>query len=86
MNLWKTTAAPLRGGRERRMPTATLCLFATPTKKATGNTWNDSDSAAYKENNLARVPVERIVFVVDAVTRRNEPASAYRGAGNRNMI
>ncbi len=32
--------------------------------------WNDSDSAAYEENLLTKVPEERIVSTVEAVARR----------------
>ncbi len=39
-------------------------------EKATGNTWNDSDSAAYEENSLQRVPTEKIIPVLEAVARR----------------
>jgi hypothetical protein len=39
-------------------------------EKATGNAWNDSDSATYKENCLEEVPAEKIISTVDAVVRR----------------
>jgi hypothetical protein len=39
-------------------------------EKATGNIWSDSDSSAYGENGLEKVPVEKIVSALDAVTRR----------------
>jgi hypothetical protein len=39
-------------------------------ERATGNTWNDSDSSAYAENGLEEVPVEKILSALDVVARR----------------
>lgn len=39
-------------------------------EKITGNRWNKADSAIYAEHELDQVPVERIISVLDAVTRR----------------
>jgi hypothetical protein len=39
-------------------------------EKATGNRWNKSDSQAYKEHAIERVPAERIIPVLEAVVRR----------------
>jgi len=39
-------------------------------ERATGNRWKKSDSEAYKENGLQKVPAEKIISVLEAVTRR----------------
>jgi len=39
-------------------------------EKATGNRWNKSDSETYKGNGLNQVPVEKIVSVLESVSRR----------------
>jgi hypothetical protein len=39
-------------------------------EKATGNRWNKSDSEAYSENRIEKVPVDRIISTLEAVARR----------------
>jgi hypothetical protein len=39
-------------------------------ERATGNRWNRSDSEAYEENGLRRIPAEKIIPVLEAVARR----------------
>jgi|SRR5262245_45394782 len=39
-------------------------------EKATGNHWNKSDSEAYNENGIKKVPVNKIISVLEAVARR----------------
>lgn len=47
-----------------------LALVQVAYEKATGNKWNDSDSSAYEEHTLYKVPAEKIVSAVAAVARR----------------
>ena len=47
-----------------------LALVQVAYEKATGNRWNRSDSEAYVENGLRRIPAEKIILVLEAVTRR----------------
>src|SRR5438034_4642756 len=39
-------------------------------ERATGNRWNKSDSEAYNENGLKKVPAEKIICALEAVARR----------------
>ena len=39
-------------------------------KRATGDRWKKSDSEAYNENGLHRVPAEKIISALEAVARR----------------
>ena len=39
-------------------------------EKATGNRWKRSDSEAYEENGLRRIPTEKIIPVLEAVAKR----------------
>lgn len=39
-------------------------------EKATGNRWNKSDTAAFEENRLGRIAVDKIISVVETVTQR----------------
>jgi hypothetical protein len=39
-------------------------------ERLTGNRWNKADSASYAEHELDQVPAERILSVLEAVTRR----------------
>jgi hypothetical protein len=39
-------------------------------EKATGNRWKKSDSDAYEENGLKKLPVETIISAVEAVSKR----------------
>ena len=47
-----------------------LALVRATHEKVTGNRWGKSDSEAYDENGLEKVPVEKIISVLDAVCRR----------------
>jgi hypothetical protein len=47
-----------------------LALVQTAYEKATGNRWNRSDSEAYEENGLRRIPAEKIIPVLEAVAGR----------------
>jgi len=47
-----------------------LALVRAAYEKATGNRWNKSDSDAYEENDLGRVPAAKMISVLQAVTRR----------------
>ena len=39
-------------------------------EKATGNRWNQSDSEAYEQNSIAKVPPAKIISIVETVARR----------------
>src|SRR5439155_1838904 len=39
-------------------------------ERATGNRWKKSDSEAYKENGLEKIPAEKIISALEAVARR----------------
>jgi len=39
-------------------------------ERATGDRWKKSDSEAYNENSLQRVPAEKIISALEAVARR----------------
>jgi hypothetical protein len=61
------TAAP----RERHEnPDGDFARVRTAYENATGNLWNQSDSAAFQENGLDRIPVDKIISVLETVTRR----------------
>ena len=45
-------------------------LVRSAYERATGNRWNKSDSEAYEEKGLTRVPVEKIISTLEAVARR----------------
>ena len=47
-----------------------VALVRTAYEKATGNRWNKSDSEAYDENGIKRVPADKIISAIEAVTRR----------------
>ena len=47
-----------------------LALVRDAYERATGNTWNGSDSSTYADNGLEKVPIEKIVSVLNAVSRR----------------
>ncbi len=47
-----------------------FALVRAAYEKATGNRWTNSDSEAYDENEIGRVPVARIVSVLETVPRR----------------
>jgi len=54
----------------REKETANFLLVREAYEKATGNRWNQSDSDAYKQNNIANVPAAKIVSVLEPVVRR----------------
>jgi hypothetical protein len=54
----------------REKDTANFLLVREAYEKATGNRWNQSDSDAYKQNNIANVPAAKIVSVLETVVRR----------------
>ena len=39
-------------------------------ERATGNRWKKSDSEAYNENGLEKIPAETIISALEAVARR----------------
>jgi len=39
-------------------------------ENTTGNLWNESDSAAFQEIGLDKIPVDKIISVLETVTRR----------------
>jgi hypothetical protein len=39
-------------------------------EKATGNSWNTSDSEGYHQNGLDKVPTDRIIMAMETVVRR----------------
>src|SRR5688572_26139385 len=47
-----------------------LELVRAAYEKATGNRWTKSDSAAYDENGIRNVPIEKILSTLQAVVRR----------------
>ena len=47
-----------------------FALVRAAYEKATGNRWNKSDSEAYNENGIKKVPVDKIISVLEAVARR----------------
>jgi hypothetical protein len=54
----------------REKETANFLLVREAYEKATGNRWNQSDSEAYKKNNIGSVPANKIVSVLETVVRR----------------
>jgi hypothetical protein len=61
-------AAAPRGRRES--PDRHFSLVRAAYEKATGNRWKKSDSDAYDENELMRLPAETIISAVEAVAQR----------------
>jgi hypothetical protein len=47
-----------------------LFLVRAAYEKATGNRWNKSDSEAYHQNGIAKVPITKTLSVLEAVARR----------------
>src|SRR4030095_9406403 len=47
-----------------------FALVRAAYEKATGNRWNKSDSEAYNENGIKKVPVLKIISAIEAVTQR----------------
>ncbi len=47
-----------------------LTLVRDAYEKATGNRWNNSDFEAYVVNGLQKIPVEKIISVLEAVAQR----------------
>jgi hypothetical protein len=54
----------------REKETADFLLVREAYEKATGNRWNQSDSEAYLQNNIANLPATKIVSVLETVSRR----------------
>ena len=54
----------------REKETANFVLVREAYEKATGNRWNQSDSKAYKQNNIGSVPANKIASVIESVVRR----------------
>src|SRR5262245_13168008 len=46
-----------------------FALVRTAYERATGNRWNKSDSEAYNENGIEKVPVDKVISAVEAVAR-----------------
>jgi hypothetical protein len=69
-SLWKTTDARLRRERDRTLPTGILRSSAPRTRKPreTGGTSRIPKPTA--KNGIKRVPVEKIISVIEAVARR----------------
>ena len=62
-----SAAAP----RERHETAAEhFALVRDAYERATGNQWKKSDSAAYNENRLEKIPAEKIISALEAVTQR----------------
>ena len=47
-----------------------FALVRTAYEKATGNRWNKSDSEAYNENGIEKLPADKIISAMEAVARR----------------
>src|SRR4030095_9184932 len=47
-----------------------FALVRTAYEKATGNRWNKSDSEAYNENGIEKVPIDKVISALEAVVRR----------------
>ena len=47
-----------------------FALVRAAYERATGNRWKKSDSEAYNENGLQKVPAEKIISSLEAVARR----------------
>jgi hypothetical protein len=45
-------------------------LVRTAYEKATGNRWSKSDTEAYEENGLRRIPVDKVISALETVTLR----------------
>jgi hypothetical protein len=54
----------------REKETTNFLLVREAYEKATGKRWNQSDSEAYVQNNIATVPATKIVSVLETVVRR----------------
>jgi hypothetical protein len=54
----------------REKETANFLLVREAYEKATGNRWNQSDSEAYKQNNIGSVSANKIASVIETVVRR----------------
>jgi hypothetical protein len=59
-------AAPI----ERKTAEQDFLLVREAYEKATGNRWNQSDSEAYRDNGISKVPTGKIVSVLETVARR----------------
>lgn len=47
-----------------------LVRVRTAYENATGNRWNKADTAAFDENGLEKIPVNKIISVLETVTQR----------------
>ena len=56
--------------REKETAEQNFLLVREAYEKATGNRWNQSDSEAYKQNNIGSVPANKIASVIETVVRR----------------
>ena len=57
--------------RERQEnPDDDFARVRTAYEHGTGNLWNKSDSAVFHENGLDRIPVDKIISVLETITRR----------------
>ena len=54
----------------REKETENFLLVREAYEKATGNRWSQSDSEAYKQNNIGSVPTSKIASVIETVVRR----------------
>jgi hypothetical protein len=54
----------------REKETANFLLVREAYEKATGNRWSQSDSEAYKQNNIGSVPANKIASVIETVVPR----------------
>src|SRR5436305_15295312 len=67
---WKTTVARQSRERDRKNADRHFALIRAAYERATGNRWRKSDSEAYNENGLQKVPAEKIISNLEAVARR----------------
>ncbi len=69
---WRHGARSLSVLPEERIQKARgdFARVCTAYENATGNLWNESDTAAFQEIGLDRIPVDMIISVLETVTRR----------------
>ena len=56
--------------REKETAEQNFLLVREAYEKATGNRWNQSDSEAYKQNNIGSMSANKIASVIETVVRR----------------
>ena len=73
-SLWKTTDAAVPRERQANSD-RDFALVCAAYEKATGNRWNKSDSEAYNENGIERVPVDKVISALEASSGELLPRS-----------